>query len=55
MGYTDMWAIMDDNGIIESGSENEITDKFYDAGQFGADIQEWYGDLKLIQIHGLKK
>jgi len=48
------WAIMDDQGIIKSGTQNEMTDKFHDAGQIGADITEWNGDLRLIEIHNLK-
>ena len=50
--YTDIYAIMDDEGIIESGTEYEIMlkwDKILDGG-YDDIIGDHTGDLKLIQI-----
>ncbi len=47
--YTDMWAIMDNNGIIEQSTEEEIMSKWDDIFRIGADFN-YTGDLKLIQI-----
>ena len=43
---------MDYNGIIESGSEDEMRDKFDNAAE---EIEEWNGDLMLIEIHGITR
>ena len=53
--YTTTWAIQDDNGIVAHGDQSQMEDLFFDAGQVGSDIQEWKGNLELIQIHNIKK
>ena len=51
------WEIVDDNGVIESGSQEDITDIWvqmirgeYD---FSGMVPPRKGDIKLVQIHGV--
>lgn len=54
-----MWEIIDEDGTIFSGSEEEMTSKFYDLTQNRDDDDislsdeevSWEGDLRLIQVH----
>lgn len=52
-----MWEIIDNKGVIYSGTENEMTDLFHDIMHGGpaAPLKQWTGDLKLIQIHAIHK
>jgi len=45
------WAIMDDMGIIEQGSEDEVK-AVWDKLQLGV---RSFGDLRLIEIHEVKR
>lgn len=45
-----MWQIIDDNGIIYSGKEEEIRQTFYEIIE-GHRYTRWEGDLKLIEVH----
>lgn len=51
---TDNWAIMDKNGIIETGTEEEIYKCFHSLVYLGenlsSEIVDWTGDLMLIEI-----
>ena len=61
-----MWEIIDSKGVIHSGAEDEMrtafdimTGQHENSGILPDELQrlqsdyktEWYGDLKLIQIH----
>ena len=46
------WAIMDSTGIIESGSEAEMREKFINSSE---EIEDWDGDLLLIEIHEITR
>lgn len=49
-----MWEIIDNNGTIYSGSEDEIRSKFQQMVD-GNEECGWDGDLKLIQVHSIYK
>jgi len=52
-----MWEIIDDEGTIESGTEEEmrlIWDNTIDSGKQPR-VSNWFGDLKLIQIHNITR
>ena len=70
MAYTDMWEIIDNNGTIHSGTEDEMRIAFQVMqndfkGLTGLTNKrkeltdhwqcEWIGDLKLIQIHEINR
>lgn len=53
-----MWEIIDDNGTIHSGSEEEMRHAFavMESTELYPDEQEewsyeWSGDLRLIEVH----
>jgi len=49
------WKIIDDNGVIESGSEEEIKDIWLEMlnGNYNFNLDPpRKGDLRLIQVHG---
>ena len=45
------WAIIDDESVIYTGTEQEMSEIFYEV-QNGELYLEWTGDLLLIEIHG---
>lgn len=47
-----MWEIIDDNGTIYSGNENEMQFKFEEMIAEDSD-ETWEGDLKLIEVHNI--
>ena len=50
------WEIIDDNGVIESGSEEEIRDIWFEILDGNYDLKldpPRKGNLRLIQIHGV--
>ena len=49
-----MWEIIDDDGVVYSGSEDEMKQKWFDIAECII-LLTWKGDLKLIEIHDLKK
>jgi|GEM_PF-1625951 len=51
--YRNNWEIIDDNGTIYSGTQNEMEDLFSDIvnGGRAAPLVNWTGDLKLVEIH----
>lgn len=59
--YTDMFEIQDNNGVIHSGTreEMELAFKVMSDTSSGTKEQreewltEWDGDLKLVQIHNI--
>lgn len=59
--YTDMFEIQDNNGVIHSGTREEMELAFEIMGnpssftkkQREEWITEWDGDLKLVQIHNV--
>lgn len=61
MPYTDMWEIIDDNGTIHSGTEEEMKQAFdimKCPGDFTGEVvdeyyTDWDGDLRLVQIHDI--
>ena len=44
------WAIMDDDGIIHSGTEEEMRNKWHNKHRISDEVNV-NGDLKLIEIH----
>lgn len=42
-----MWRLMDDNGTIYSGSEDEMREKLEEMLEIG---DSWSGDLLLIEV-----
>lgn len=62
-----MWAIIDDNGTVHSGSEQEMREAWeamnrdeYSVSEndelvLGKWLTSWTGDLKLIQIHAITR
>jgi hypothetical protein len=54
-----MWEIIDKNGTIYSGKEDEIKDIYqkiiYQRVVEGNTEVSWEGDLKLIQVHCIYK
>lgn len=58
-----MWEIIDDNGTIHSGSEDEMRHAFdvmTNSENFSEDEVEkfddvWDGDIKLIEIHAISR
>lgn len=58
-----MWEIIDDNGTIHSGSEEEMTHAFavmsspelYSTDDINKWEYEWSGDLRLIEVHAIAK
>lgn len=56
-----MWEIIDDNGTIHSGSEEEMTYAFdVMTHQIKVSLKEvkkyttdWTGDLKLVEVHNI--
>ena len=59
--YTDMFEIQDNNGVIHSGSREEMELAFQVMRSPSSDNEEqkeqylieWDGDLKLVQIHNV--
>lgn len=49
-----MWEIIDDDGVVYSGSEEEMKE-VWDKIEKDIILLTWQGDLKLIEIHDLKK
>jgi len=49
------WEIIDNKGTIYNGSQEEMENLFLNAGEENAEIRKWYGDLKLIEIHDIKR
>lgn len=45
-----MWEIVDDNGVIYSGSEDEMM-MYWQQMNSEDNYDEWEGDLKLIEVH----
>jgi len=43
------YEIIDDNGVIDSGTQEEMTDQF-EKYTTGEDELDWEGDLKLIIV-----
>jgi len=58
-----MWEIIDNNGTIHSGSEEEMTLAFdimtnseaYSKKKVKEWAYDWDGDIKLIQIHDISR
>ena len=55
-----MWEIIDDNGTIHNGTEEEMQEAFNVMTNNDSERNEidkwdtdWTGDLKLIQIHNI--
>lgn len=49
-----MWEIIDNEGVIYSGSESEMYEYWNKiANQDNPDEIEWIGDLRLIQVHDI--
>ena len=58
MEHTKTWAIMDANGIVYDGTEEEMRHIFSQIGEgsFEPDPHfEWYGDIRLIEIHAVTR
>ena len=63
--FTDIWEVQDNNGVIHSGTEDEMRTAFdiMENGYYSYknhsenDIKQWNcdwdGDLKLIQVHDI--
>jgi hypothetical protein len=49
-----MWEIIDNNGTLYSGKEDDITTIFQDIRE-GKIEEDWNGDLKLVQVHDIHK
>ena len=54
------WEIIDNNGVIHSGTEEEMIIAFEAMTNIAADDRnkwgdEWNGDLKLIEVHNIEK
>jgi len=50
------WEIIDDNGVIYSGTEEEMVLVFSNIvnGDIDQDdLVEWIGDLKLVEVHNI--
>ena len=54
-----MWEIIDDNGTIHSGTEEELRNAMWAIINNQTDneyyIDEWNGDLKLVEIKWIYK
>lgn len=52
------WEIIDDQGTIYSGTEDEmrnIFEEIMESGLFDGEKIKWHGDLKLIEIHSITR
>ena len=49
-----MWEIIDNNGTVYSGNEDEMQSTFQRIKD-GDEEVEWEGDLKLIQVHSIHR
>lgn len=57
------WEIIDDNGVVFSGSEDEMTNAFdvmtnpdeHSNDENDEYPSQWEGDLKLIQVHNISR
>lgn len=49
------WAIVDDNGVIDQGSETMIRDLWWAYKNRPDDFAPWHGDLRLVEIHELHR
>lgn len=51
------WEIIDNDGVIESGSEEEMRTKFEEMVSHNRNgySASWSGDLKLIEVHRVWK
>lgn len=48
------WEIIDDKGVIYSGNGNEVLLKWEEITG-GETEDEWEGDIKLVEVHGIYK
>jgi len=48
------WEIVDDKGVLHSGPEDEMISKWEELTE-GETEEEWTGDLKLVEVHGIHK
>jgi len=48
------WEIIDDNGVVYSGSEDEMRQTFNNIVD-GKEEVKWTGDLKLVQVHAIHR
>lgn len=48
------WQIIDDNGVIDSGNEDQMREQFrkYESGEETLE-GGWKGDLKLVEVHAV--
>jgi hypothetical protein len=58
--YQNNWEIVDENGTIYSGSEDEMRELFNAIvhGVVNDNLDEdldWLGDLRLIQVHAIHR
>lgn len=49
-----MWEIIDNNGTVYSGNEEEMSSTFQRIVAGDEDVK-WEGDIKLIQIHSIHR
>ena len=51
--FQNRWEIIDEKGVIFSGSEDEMKDKFEKLINLPDpdDGYEWEGDIKLVEVH----
>ena len=47
-----MWEIIDDNGVIYGGTQDDMTAIFQTAHD-DDNFTDWDGDLKLVEVHDL--
>ncbi len=45
------WEVIDDKGIIYSGTEEEMESMFENIIEDNPEDLEWTGDLRLIEVH----
>ena len=46
------WEIVDDDGMIHSGTEEEMRAKFSAIENGEEAVKDARGDIKLVQVHG---
>lgn len=48
------WEIIDNNGVVYSGQEDEMWE-VWNRIEAGEEDIEWDGDLQLVQIHAITR
>jgi len=52
---SNQWEIIDDNGTLYSGSENGMRDLWTGNQDYIYTANKVKGDLRLVEIHGVKR